>query len=80
MWSGQVEYRHELRYRLGFVAFAGVGGIAPRWNKFQFDNLLPAAGVGVRFKLDKINHINYRADFGFGRGGHTITLSVTEAF
>ncbi len=80
MFAGQIEYRHELPYRLGIVGFAGVGGVAPKWGKFQFDKLLPAAGVGLRFKLDKTNHINYRVDLGFGRNGHTLSLSVTEAF
>ena len=78
--AGQVEYRRELRYRLGFVAFGGIGGIAPEWDKFRFDKLLPAAGAGIRFKLNKLNHINYRADFGFGRNGYTVSLGVTEAF
>ncbi|PYT00753.1 MAG: hypothetical protein DMF63_05445 [Acidobacteria bacterium] len=78
--AGQVEYRQELRYRLGFVAFAGIGGIAPSWDKFRLDKIMPSAGAGIRFKLDKTNHINYRADFGFGRAGYTISLGVTEAF
>jgi hypothetical protein len=78
--AGQVEFRQELRYRLGLVGFAGIGGIAPQWDKFRFDKLMPSAGVGIRFKLNKLNHINYRADFGFGRNGYTVSLGVTEAF
>jgi len=80
MFATQVEYRRELPYRLGIVGFAGLGGVAPKWDKFQFNKLLPAAGVGLRFKLDKTNHINYRIDLGFGRNGHALSMSVTEAF
>jgi len=80
MFAGQIEFRQELRYRLGVVGFVGVGGVAPEVNKFQFKKLLPAAGVGLRFKLDKTNHINYRIDLGFGRSGPTLSMSVTEAF
>lgn len=80
MFATQVEYRRELKWRLGAVAFGGVGGIANRWLDLRFDELLPAAGVGLRFKLDKKNHINYRADVGYGRAGPTLTMSVTEAF
>lgn len=80
MFTAQAEYRRELPYRLGFVAFAGFGGVARRWSDFQFDELLPAAGVGLRFKLDKKNHINYRVDWGIGRAGYTLSMSVTEAF
>jgi len=81
MFAAQAEYRRELPFwRLGVVAFGGFGGVARRWNEFNFDQLLPAGGVGLRFKLDKKNHINYRVDLGFGRSGHTLTMSVTEAF
>lgn len=80
MFATQVEYRKELPFRLGLVGFAGFGGVAREWSDFHFDELLPAAGVGIRFKLDKQNHINYRVDFGFGRSGYTVSMSVTEAF
>lgn len=80
MFATQVEYRRELPYRLGLVGFAGIGGVARRWDEFQANKLLPAAGIGLRFKLDKTNHINYRVDLGFGRSGPTLSLSVSEAF
>jgi len=80
MFATQVEYRRELKYRLGVVGFAGVGGVAPSLGKFRLDTLLPAAGLGLRFNVDKKNHINYRVDLGFGRSGHTLSMSVTEAF
>ena len=78
MFATQAEYRRELKWRLGFVAFAGVGGVAPKWSDLK--TLLPAAGAGLRFKLDKTNNINYRVDLGFGRTGYTVSVSVTEAF
>ncbi|HRI04840.1 MAG TPA: BamA/TamA family outer membrane protein [Pyrinomonadaceae bacterium] len=80
MFATQVEYRRELIWRLGFVAFGGVGGVAKHWSDFRFNELLPAGGAGVRFKLDKKNHINYRIDWGYGRAGYTLSMSVTEAF
>lgn len=80
MFATQVEYRRELKWRLGVVGFAGVGGVARRLSDFRSDELLPAAGVGLRFIVDKKNHINYRIDLGFGRAGHTLTMSIAEAF
>lgn len=80
MLAAQAEYRRELFWRVGMVAFGGIGGIAPGWGKFQFNKLLPGAGVGLRFTLDKTNHINYRIDWGVGRNGSTLSFSVTEAF
>ncbi len=80
MFATQAEFRRELKGRFGVVAFGGVGGIARRWNEFRSDELLPAAGAGLRFKLDKKNHINYRIDWAVGRAGHTLTIGVGEAF
>jgi hypothetical protein len=80
MFAAQTEYRLDWRKRLGFVAFGGVGGVAKNWGAFRMDGLLPGAGAGLRFKLDKKNHINYRIDFAFGREGRTLSIGVGEAF
>lgn len=80
MFATQAEYRIELPKRFGIVAFGGVGGIARNLDRFRFDELLPAAGAGLRFNLDKQNHINYRIDYGYGREGGTLSISVGEAF
>jgi hypothetical protein len=80
MFATQAEYRREFGGRLGAVAFGGVGGVERNWNDFRVDHLLPAGGVGLRFKLDKKNHINYRIDFAYGREGHTLSIGVGEAF
>jgi hypothetical protein len=80
MFATQAEYRRELKGRFGMVAFGGLGGIARRWNEFRTDELLPAAGAGLRFILDKKNHINYRIDWALGRDGHTLSIGVGEAF
>jgi len=80
MFATQGEYRLTWQKRLGFVAFGGVGGTARTWSEFRSDQLLPAGGVGLRFNLDKKNHINYRVDLGFGREGRTVSIGVGEAF
>jgi hypothetical protein len=80
MFATQGEYRLTWQKRLGFVAFGGVGGTARTWSEFRSDQFLPAGGVGLRFNLDKKNHINYRVDLGFGREGRTVSIGVGEAF
>lgn len=80
MFATQAEYRRELKGRFGMVAFGGIGGVARRWNAFRTDELLPAAGAGLRFTLDKKNHINYRIDLGVGREGRTLSIGIGEAF
>ena len=80
MFATQAEYRVELPWRLGLVGFGGVGGVERYWGDFRVKDLLPAGGVGLRFNLDKKNHINYRVDWGYGRAGGSLSISVTEAF
>jgi hypothetical protein len=80
MFAAQAELRRALKGRFGFVAFGGVGGVARRWNEFRSDQLLPAAGAGLRFTIEKKNHVNYRIDWAVGRAGHTLTIGVGEAF
>ena len=80
MFATQAEYRRELKGRFGVVVFGGIGGVAGRWNELRSDELLPAAGAGLRFKLDKKNHINYRIDFAVGREGRTLSIGIGEAF
>lgn len=80
MFATQAEYRRKLFWRFGMAAFAGVGGIARELNQFRSDELLPAAGAGMRLRLTNRNPINFRIDYGIGRGSHTLSISVGEAF
>ena len=80
MFALQGELRQQLKGRFGMVLFGGFGGIGRRWGDFRSSNLLPAAGAGLRFTLDKKNRINYRVDFGIGREGPALIIGVGEAF
>jgi hypothetical protein len=80
MFATQAEYRTQVPKRLGLVGFGGVGGVSQSWTDFRSDGLLPAAGFGLRFMLDKKNRINYRIDVRFGREGRTIAIGIGEAF
>jgi outer membrane protein assembly factor BamA len=80
MFAAQAEYRLELPKRFGVVAFGGVGGVAPKVSSFRADALLPAGGAGLRYKLDKKNHINFRFDYAVGLDGGAYYVGVAEAF
>jgi hemolysin activation/secretion protein len=80
MFATQAEYRRELPKRFGLVAFGGIGGVARNWSDFRSNELLPAAGAGLRFNLDNKNQINYRIDFAVGRAGRTLSIGIGEAF
>jgi hypothetical protein len=80
----QLEYRLVLPWRLGLVAFGGVGGVIPGGSQLsqrvQSSHLLPSGGGGLRFQLSKKYHVNLRADIAQGVGGHTFAMGVGEAF
>jgi len=80
MFAMQAELRQSLKGRFGMVVFGGVGGVARHWDEFRGNHLLPAAGVGFRFTLNKKNHVNYRVDWAIGREGSTVIIGVGEAF
>ncbi|WBA44086.1 BamA/TamA family outer membrane protein [Hymenobacter canadensis] len=78
--AAQVEYRRPLTTRLGVVGFVSAGKVAPRLHDFNFRDVHPAAGAGLRFKLVKAENLNLRLDAAFGDSGGTFYLNVAEAF
>jgi len=80
MIATQLEYRLALPWRLGIVAFGGVGEVAPSIGSFRGDDLLPAGGGGLRFKLSAKYKLNFRADIAQGKDGHTFSMGIGEAF
>lgn len=82
MLTSQAEYRFTLPFRLGVVAFGGIGEAIPGGDQLLFkeNSFLPAGGGGLRLLLSKQFHVNLRADFARGRDGHTFGLGVGEAF
>jgi outer membrane protein assembly factor BamA len=80
MFATQLEYRRTLPWRFGMVAFVGVGEVAPGLGEIQADNLLPAGGGGLRFKISQKYKLNFRADFAQGKDGHTFSMGIGEAF
>lgn len=81
MFGTQLEYRLALPKRFGFVGFGGLGEVVPGGNQlFRIKNFLPSGGGGFRFELSKKYHLNLRVDFAQGKGSHTWSVSVGEAF
>jgi len=80
MVVGQAEYRRDLFWRLGAVAFAGAGAVAHTWTDFGDTEAEPGGGFGLRFVLAKRNHINLRADYAWGNNSRASYISLGEAF
>ena len=85
MFATQAEYRlmfpaQGFLGRFGVVAFAGFGGVGRTFSDIGFNDLLPAGGGGVRFRLTRKYPVNFRADYGIGKVGNTLSIGVLEAF
>jgi outer membrane protein assembly factor BamA len=77
----QAEYRVPLFWRIGAVAFIGVGDVAGRITDFKAGDFKVTKGVGIRVKINSLENINARADIGFSPEGDVgIYMLVVEAF
>lgn len=79
--AGQLEYRKTFGdSRYGMVAFVGGGDVYRNLGDFNFKNIRPNFGLGLRFLLDKKENLNIRLDWGFGDDSNNIYLNIAEAF
>lgn len=79
MYAVQTEYRWHFNERWIFTGFAGFGEVAETFKDFG-DELLPAAGVGVRFVLSKKHQISLSTDIAVGKDGTEFYFGIGEAF
>jgi outer membrane protein assembly factor BamA len=76
----QAEFRTEHRRRVGAVAFAGAGTVAPTLGRLASGAWYPTVGAGVRYVLSPRDRTVVRADFGIGRGSFGLSVGIGEAF
>ena len=76
----QAEYRRFLFWRIGAVAFASTGEVAPTPSKFELDGFHLAYGGGLRFALSKEEKLNLRVDYGIAKHSNAFTVQLREAF
>lgn len=80
-WYVQSEWRQQLWWRIGAVAFAGTGKVMSGLNSSWFNKLHVVGGVGLRFRALPDDGLNFRMDYGFSNhneGG--IFFTIREAF
>lgn len=76
----QAEYRLALFWKIGAVAFIGVGNVAKHLNQFELENSRLAYGAGLRWVVDKKQQLNVRFDAGFSEGAIKYYFTFAEAF
>ena len=77
----QVEYRRYLFWKLGIVAFLGVGDVADSFEDFNATEFKYVVGTGLRYAVLKDEKLNFRFDFGIAKEGQSaFYISMREAF
>ncbi|MEI9891124.1 MAG: BamA/TamA family outer membrane protein [Caulobacteraceae bacterium] len=78
MLAGQMELRQHLFWRLGAVAFGGVGGVGK--SVTDLGEALPAGGLGLRLQPSRKLPVNVSIDYAWGKNSEGLYLYVGEAF
>lgn len=80
MMAAQIEYRLPVFWRFGLVAFAGMGDVAKTLSDFRNVRLKYSKGFGIRFTLNRDNHLNLRVDMALQNRMIIPVLAFGEAF
>jgi len=80
MTTAQAELRWHSRGRVGAVAFFGFGQVAPDFGGLGDATLLPAGGLGGRYKLTRNFPMHMRFDYAWSEKENLFYFSVAEAF
>jgi hemolysin activation/secretion protein len=78
--QGQLEWRQEVFKNWKFTAFVRLGYVADGFENLQVKNQKVGSSVGVRYKLNKKDHVNIRLDVSFGNGKVYQYITIGEAF
>ena len=79
-FTAQAELRSAHWRRIGAVAFAGAGTVAPSLSKLGARAWYPTFGAGLRYLLAPRDRTVVRADLGIGRGSFGINVGIGEVF
>lgn len=80
VWMARAEIRQHLWWRLGIVAFSGLGQSGDHFRK-PFADVVSSVGGGLRFRMLPDDPLNVRFDFGVSSTGQRgFFISLKEAF
>ncbi len=77
---GVAELRFPLFWRVGGVAFGGMGEVAPDLGRLSLAGVHGAAGGGLRFTLLPSSGLNLGVDFALGEGESGLYFMLGEVF
>ncbi|MCM1532959.1 MAG: outer membrane protein assembly factor [Ruminococcus flavefaciens] len=76
--SCQAELRQRIYKRIGCTFWGGCGTVFPQFSRFEWKNILPSYGLGLRWEFK--HRVNIRVDYGFGKQTSGFIFNINEAF
>ena len=74
------EYRFPVSGRFGGAFFGSTGTVAPDFGNLFSSRYRNAAGLGVRYTINKKDGIRIRIDYGLSEEGGNLYFTIREAF
>lgn len=78
MVSAQAELRQHIYGPIGLCVWGGAANVCSSHKLFDWSEILPNYGFGVRLALGE--ETSLRIDYGFGRRSNGLVINVNEAF
>jgi outer membrane protein assembly factor BamA len=78
--TGQVEFRTHLFWRVGAVAFYGLGDMSSELSRIRLRSARSSYGGGLRLAFQPKQKVNLRVDFGAGPHTNGVYFGLEEAF
>lgn len=76
----QAELRLKVYRRFGAAIFGGAGVLGGKEDFLRVRNPKVAYGAGLRYTVNRRDHLNIRVDYGLGPGTSGFYLTIGEAF
>lgn len=80
LYAIQAEYRWRFYKKFGMVGFAGVASSVKNFDDIFSTEVLPAAGVGIRYMMIAKERINIGIDVAKGKDDWGLTFRIGESF
>lgn len=80
VYALQVEYRWRFYKRMGMVGFAGIATAVEKAADIFTNELLPGAGLGIRYLMIPQERINVGIDIAKGKGDWGLYFRIGESF
>jgi outer membrane protein assembly factor BamA len=80
VYALQAEYRWRFYKRFGMVGFAGIASAVEKVSDIFESELLPGAGVGIRYLMIPKERINIGIDVAKGKGDWGLYFRIGESF